>query len=70
LKNILLFGAGKSATVLINYLLSEAELNNWMIIVVDANQELILEKTKSHHCPSFRYNLSNISNGRNRPPDL
>jgi hypothetical protein len=30
MKNILLFGAGKSATVLIDYLLSNAEKEDWL----------------------------------------
>lgn len=47
MKTILLFGAGKSATVLIKYLVKEAEINNWKFIVADANKEMILAKT--HH---------------------
>ena len=39
MKQILLFGAGKSATVLIDYLLSNAEKEIWKVIVVDANLE-------------------------------
>jgi len=64
LKTILLFGAGKSATVLINYLLAEAESNNWMVIVVDANQELIVEKTKSH--PLSKAIVSDINDAQKR----
>jgi saccharopine dehydrogenase-like NADP-dependent oxidoreductase len=37
MKQILLFGAGKSATVLIDYLLINAEKEIWKVIVVDAN---------------------------------
>ncbi len=37
MKTILLFGAGKSATVLIDYLLDQAPVENWLILVVDAN---------------------------------
>lgn len=48
LKNILLLGAGKSATVLIDYLLKEAETEDWYIVVADANKDLIEEKTKKH----------------------
>ncbi len=48
MKNILLFGAGKSASVLIGYLLQEAGGNNWKIIVADANKQLIEEKTGHH----------------------
>jgi saccharopine dehydrogenase-like NADP-dependent oxidoreductase len=47
LKRILLFGAGKSATVLIDYLLREATGRNWRIIVADANKDLVLSKTKN-----------------------
>jgi saccharopine dehydrogenase-like NADP-dependent oxidoreductase len=39
MKQILLFGAGKSATVLIDYLLSNAEKEIWKVSVVDANLE-------------------------------
>ncbi|CAN5750296.1 saccharopine dehydrogenase C-terminal domain-containing protein [soil metagenome] len=45
MKKILLFGAGKSATVLIDYLLYEAADNNWALIIADANRDIILEKT-------------------------
>jgi saccharopine dehydrogenase-like NADP-dependent oxidoreductase len=48
LKKIVLFGAGKSASVLIDYLLNEASENNWKIIIADANKKLIEEKTKHH----------------------
>jgi saccharopine dehydrogenase-like NADP-dependent oxidoreductase len=37
MKQVLLFGAGKSATVLIEYLLSNAEKENWKLVVVDAD---------------------------------
>lgn len=47
LKKILLFGAGKSATVLIDYLINEAEVNNWQVIVADADLQLALMKTKN-----------------------
>jgi len=40
----LVFGAGKSATVLISYLIAEAEKNNWHVVVADANKELALSK--------------------------
>ena len=46
-KNILLFGAGKSASVLIDFLIHAAPENNWTITIADANKELILLKTKS-----------------------
>jgi saccharopine dehydrogenase-like NADP-dependent oxidoreductase len=37
MKQVLLFGAGKSATVLIEYLLKNAEEENWQLTVVDAD---------------------------------
>src|SRR5262245_1950027 len=44
MKNVLLFGAGKSATVLIDYLLSNAEKENWQVTVVDADINLAQSK--------------------------
>ena len=49
MKKVLLFGAGKSATVLIDYLISEAATNNWSVIIADANMEQIF--TKTNHSP-------------------
>jgi saccharopine dehydrogenase-like NADP-dependent oxidoreductase len=46
-KKILLFGAGKSATCLIDYLLKECELNNWELIIVDSNLPLAGSKIGS-----------------------
>jgi saccharopine dehydrogenase-like NADP-dependent oxidoreductase len=45
LKTILLIGAGKSATVLIKYLLKESELNNWKFVIADADKKQVLVKT-------------------------
>jgi len=47
LKTIVLIGAGKSATVLIDYLITEAETNNWKFIIADSNREQILLKTNN-----------------------
>ena len=44
MKRILLFGAGKSATVLIRYLLENAATENWQLILVDANLAMAQEK--------------------------
>jgi saccharopine dehydrogenase-like NADP-dependent oxidoreductase len=44
MKQILLFGAGKSATVLIHYLLEQAAEQQWQLMLVDANLELAKEK--------------------------
>jgi len=48
-KTILLFGAGKSATVLIDYLIKEATSNQWQIIIADADKNQVLSKT--NHAP-------------------
>lgn len=44
MKTILLFGAGKSATVLIDYLLENAVAENWSLIAVDADLKLAESK--------------------------
>jgi saccharopine dehydrogenase-like NADP-dependent oxidoreductase len=45
MKNVLLFGAGKSATVLIEYLLTNAEKETWQVTVADADLKLAQSKT-------------------------
>ncbi|HRO45980.1 saccharopine dehydrogenase C-terminal domain-containing protein, partial [Agriterribacter sp.] len=45
MKKILLFGAGKSATCLIDYLIQQATDNNWQVIVADGNFELAQNKS-------------------------
>jgi saccharopine dehydrogenase (NADP+, L-glutamate forming) len=47
LKTIVLFGAGKSATVLIHFLTAETEKNKWKFIVADADKAQILLKTNN-----------------------
>ncbi len=44
MKKILLFGAGKSATILIDYLISNAEKEGWHLTVVDADINLAQSK--------------------------
>jgi len=53
MKKVLLFGAGKSATVLIDYLLENAEKENWQLTVVDADLQLARSKigNSSHGLP-------------------
>jgi saccharopine dehydrogenase-like NADP-dependent oxidoreductase len=48
MKNILLFGAGKSATVLIDYLLQNAIENKWQITISDSDKKVIEQKTNGH----------------------
>ncbi|HUS02555.1 MAG TPA: saccharopine dehydrogenase C-terminal domain-containing protein [Chitinophagaceae bacterium] len=45
MKRILLFGAGKSATCLIDYLAKELKKNDWHLIVCDADLALAKKKT-------------------------
>lgn len=47
MKQILLFGAGKSATVLIDYLLANAEKENWRLTLADANLQTAMDKIKN-----------------------
>lgn len=47
MKTVLVFGAGKSATVLVDYLLKNAELFNWQLLLVDA--DLALASSKLGH---------------------
>jgi len=44
MKNILILGAGKSATVLIEYLLKNASRYNWMITLGDIDADIAIQK--------------------------
>ncbi len=46
-KTVLLIGAGKSATVLIHYLLKETAANKWKFIIADSDREQVLAKTNN-----------------------
>jgi saccharopine dehydrogenase-like NADP-dependent oxidoreductase len=48
MKNILLFGAGKSATVLIDYLKTIAQENQWNVTIADVNLDTITQKIGGH----------------------
>lgn len=48
MKNILIIGAGRSATALIDYTLRKAETRDWFITLVDADAELANRKLKGH----------------------
>lgn len=45
---ILVIGAGKTSTFLIEYLLQHSVKQQWKVIVADANKEAILDKTGEH----------------------
>jgi saccharopine dehydrogenase (NADP+, L-glutamate forming) len=64
MKSILLFGAGKSATVLIDYLLANAEKENWTVTVVDA--DITLAKSKIGSSSSTKAISFDINNAGER----
>jgi saccharopine dehydrogenase-like NADP-dependent oxidoreductase len=66
MNRILLFGAGKSATVLIDYLLANAEKENWELLVVDADLRLAQSKIgTSPHGKAISFDINNDAE-RNR----
>ena len=48
MRNILLFGAGKSASSLIKYLLDKSESENLHLTIADLNIDLAKNKTNNH----------------------
>lgn len=48
MNNILIIGAGRSATVLIQYVLDKAKEFNWSVTVADSNPQLAEQKVKNH----------------------
>ncbi len=59
MKTILLFGAGKSASVLISFLIKRASEGKIGLIVADMNRELILAKTEnSEHCEAVETDIN------------
>ncbi|RYY54862.1 MAG: saccharopine dehydrogenase [Chitinophagaceae bacterium] len=59
MKEILLFGAGKSATVLIDYLLENAVSGQWRLTIVDADPELAKAKLgDSEHGEAIGFDIS------------
>lgn len=48
MKSILLFGAGKSATVLIDYLKNVATMNQWRLTIADSDLKLAVSKVGHH----------------------
>lgn len=64
MKTILLFGAGKSATVLIDYLLEHSVLEDWKLTVVDA--DIALAKSKTAHSSRATAVSFDINNAEER----
>ena len=48
MRNILVIGAGRSSTSLINYLLEEAKNHQWFVTVADVDPEVALAKVDGH----------------------
>ncbi len=48
MNNILIIGAGRSATVLIKYVLEKAKQHNWYVTVADSNPQLAEQKVSNH----------------------
>lgn len=48
MNSILIIGAGRSATALINYVLEKAKENNWFVTVADADPNLAEAKVNNH----------------------
>ena len=48
MKNILIIGAGRSATALIKYALAEAKKHNWFVTVADADPKAAEQKVNKH----------------------
>ncbi len=48
MKSILIFGAGRSSSALIDYLLAESEANNWTVVVADVSLAAAEHKIDGH----------------------
>ncbi|MGB3008222.1 MAG: saccharopine dehydrogenase NADP-binding domain-containing protein, partial [Chitinophagaceae bacterium] len=59
MKTIFVFGAGKSATYLIDYLLENAITENWKLVVVDADLALAQSKIgKSPNASAIAFDIN------------
>lgn len=62
MKQILLFGAGKSSSALIDYLLQNAAIESWKLTVVDADLQLAKNKIAgSPHGIAVSFDISDVS---------
>lgn len=64
MKIILVFGAGKSATCLIDYLCTVCEENSWNLLVCDA--DLLLAQSKINECKNAKAVSINVSDEEKR----
>ncbi|MBX9449353.1 MAG: hypothetical protein KL787_06415 [Taibaiella sp.] len=63
MKTVLIVGAGKSSTYLIDYMLRQAK-NNWKVIVSDSSAEAVAEKIAGH--PKGEAAIINIQDDKAR----
>lgn len=68
MKNILVIGAGRSASSLIKYLLDNAAGENWQVTVADVALELVKQKTNNH--PASRAIEFDINNEKQREEEI
>jgi saccharopine dehydrogenase (NADP+, L-glutamate forming) len=68
LKNILVIGAGRSASSLIKYLLEHSTAENWSVTVGDVSLELVKQKTNNH--PNARAIVFDITNDQQREDEI
>jgi len=60
MKNILILGAGLSATTMIKYLLEQSTEHNWKLRIGDQTEELVIQKTKNHpNSEAFSFDVNN-----------
>ncbi len=68
MKNILVIGAGRSASSLIKYLLDNSATENWNVTVGDVSLELVKQKTGNH--TNARAILLDINNKEQREEEI
>lgn len=68
MKNILIIGAGRSSTSLINYLLTHSGIENWKVTVGDISLDLAKQKTGNH--PNARAIAFDINNETQRRDEI
>src|ERR1700682_4095751 len=60
MKNIVVFGAGKSSTCLIDYLTVVCTIKNWRLTIADANAEAMKKKMiQSSYVNAVQVNVEN-----------
>jgi len=68
MKNILVIGAGRSASSLIKYLLDNSFKENWVLTVGDVSIDLVKQKTNNH--PNARAIVFDVNNQTQREEEI